>query len=58
MPREVVAAVPDAWLLDEPGFGTPDEVRDAYVTHLAARARVSARWLPQHLPDRAPLPAR
>jgi hypothetical protein len=44
--RRVVAAVPDAWLADEPGFGTPDDVRDAYVTHLAARARASARWLP------------
>ncbi|MFG2291604.1 HipA family kinase [Streptomyces sp. NPDC048595] len=55
--REIVAAVPDAWLLDEPGFGTPDEVRDAYVTHLAARARISARWLPRDLPDRASFPA-
>ncbi|WEB44966.1 hypothetical protein MOV08_40540 [Streptomyces yunnanensis] len=45
--RRVTAAVPDAWLTDEPGFGTPDDVRDAYVTHLAARARVSARWLPK-----------
>ncbi|MFH8582804.1 HipA family kinase [Streptomyces celluloflavus] len=48
--RRVAAAVPDVWLAGEPGFGTPDDVRDAYVTHLAARARVSARWLPGDLP--------
>lgn len=30
--------VPDAWLLDEPGFDGPDEVRDAYSRVLAARA--------------------
>ncbi|PJN40306.1 hypothetical protein CG747_11420 [Streptomyces sp. CB02959] len=48
--RRVVAAVPDAWLADEPGFGTPDDVRDAYVTHLASRARESARWLPKDMP--------
>ncbi|MFF2144620.1 HipA family kinase [Kitasatospora sp. NPDC058190] len=47
--RRVVAAVPDAWLADEPGFGTPDDVRDAYVTHLASRARVSAHWLPKDM---------
>ncbi|MFI9048422.1 hypothetical protein [Streptomyces sp. NPDC053427] len=50
--REVVAPVPDAWLVDEPGFITPDEIRDASVTHLAARARVSTRWLPTHFPGR------
>ncbi|MFB7631146.1 HipA family kinase [Streptomyces sp. NPDC056149] len=44
--REVVAAVPDAWLVGEPGFAAPEEVRDAYVAHLAARARESGRWLP------------
>ncbi|GGV05726.1 hypothetical protein GCM10010211_85670 [Streptomyces albospinus] len=37
---------PDARLADEPGCGTPDDVRDAYVTHLASGARASARWLP------------
>ncbi|AKH81020.1 hypothetical protein AA958_01260 [Streptomyces sp. CNQ-509] len=35
---EVVAAVPDEWLADEPGFGSPAEVRAAYVETLAARA--------------------
>ncbi|WP_335936468.1 hypothetical protein [Streptomyces sp. PTD5-9] len=44
--REVVSAVSDAWLADEPGFASAQAVRDAYVTHLDARARDSARWLP------------
>ncbi|WP_367039665.1 HipA family kinase [Streptomyces sp. Je 1-332] len=32
------ADVPDAWLVDEPGFDDPDAVRRAYVTALLARA--------------------
>ncbi|MDT0455043.1 hypothetical protein RM550_04720 [Streptomyces sp. DSM 41527] len=44
--REVVTAIPDAWLTHEPGFTTPDELRDAYVAHLAARAKISTQWLP------------
>ncbi|MEV7086804.1 HipA family kinase [Streptomyces sp. NPDC093085] len=47
--RRLAAAVPDVWLAGEPGFGTPDDVRDAYVAHLASRARYSARWLPQEM---------
>ncbi|WP_447036133.1 HipA family kinase [Streptomyces sp. DSM 118878] len=35
---EVTAEVPDAWLVDEPGFGTPDDVRHAYVAALLPRA--------------------
>ncbi|CAL9597000.1 HipA family kinase [Streptomyces sp. enrichment culture] len=35
---EVTAAVPDAWLDGEPGFGTPDELRRAYARPLLARA--------------------
>jgi hypothetical protein len=35
---EVAAQVPDEWLVDEPGFDTPDDVRRAYVDVLAARA--------------------
>ncbi|MEV1024718.1 HipA family kinase [Streptomyces sp. NPDC050264] len=50
--REVVALVPDAWLTDEPGFESPDAVRDAYVTYLLARARSSAVWLPTDFPSR------
>ncbi|MET9109020.1 HipA family kinase [Streptomyces zhihengii] len=34
----VAADVPDDWLVGEPGFGTPDDVRRAYVGALLARA--------------------
>lgn len=34
---ECAAAVPDEWLVDEPGFDGPDELRAAYVRALAAR---------------------
>ncbi|MER5953588.1 HipA family kinase [Streptomyces sp. NPDC001893] len=51
MLREITALVPDAWLTDEPGFATPDEVREAYVSYLAARARTSAAWLPTDFPS-------
>ncbi|MFI9027698.1 HipA family kinase [Streptomyces sp. NPDC053560] len=37
---EVVADVPDEWLVDEPGFESAEEVRQAYVRTLAARAAV------------------
>ncbi|MFJ8823065.1 HipA family kinase [Streptomyces sp. NPDC102467] len=55
--REVVALVPDAWLTGEPGFDTPDAVRDAYVSYLLARARSSAAWLPTDFPSRDELAA-
>jgi hypothetical protein len=35
---EVTAEIPDAWLTDEPGFDTPDELRAAYARPLLARA--------------------
>ncbi|MFF9204987.1 HipA family kinase [Streptomyces sp. NPDC014986] len=35
---EVTAAIPDVWLTGEPGFGTPDELRQAYARPLIARA--------------------
>ncbi|MFE3853722.1 HipA family kinase [Streptomyces griseorubiginosus] len=35
---EVTAEIPDAWLADEPGFDTPDELRRAYVRPLLLRA--------------------
>jgi hypothetical protein len=44
--REVLALVPSAWLADEPGFATADEVRNAYVDHLARRLAVRDRWRP------------
>jgi hypothetical protein len=44
--RGVVGLVPDEWLVDEPGFSSVEEVREAYVKHLVAR--VSDRnWLPE-----------
>ncbi len=44
--REVVALVPEEWLAEEPGFGSVAELREAYVTQLAARAAASTAWLP------------
>lgn len=44
--REVVGLVPDEWLADEPGFGSVEELRRAYVDHLGARAAASELWLP------------
>jgi hypothetical protein len=35
---EVTAAVPDEWLVDEPGFDNTDALRRAYVAPLLARA--------------------
>ncbi|GAA1422332.1 hypothetical protein GCM10009601_23640 [Streptomyces thermospinosisporus] len=49
--RSIAAEVPDAWLADEPGFATPDAAREAYVSHLHARARASAAWLPTDFPS-------
>ncbi|MGW5633697.1 HipA family kinase [Streptomyces sp. NPDC003832] len=37
---EVTAEIPDAWLADEPGFDTPDDLRRAYARPLLARAAV------------------
>ncbi|MBM7172303.1 hypothetical protein JQK87_28710 [Streptomyces sp. G44] len=55
--RDIVGLVPDAWLAGEPGFASPDEVREAYVGHLLARARSSAAWLPTGFPTRGELAA-
>ena len=40
------AAVPDLWLADEPEFGAPDAVREAYVTVLSRRLEQRDSWLP------------
>ncbi|CAM5710136.1 hypothetical protein [Streptomyces afghaniensis 772] [Streptomyces afghaniensis] len=37
---DVTAQIPDAWLTDEPGFDTPDDLRRAYARSLLARAAV------------------
>jgi hypothetical protein len=44
--RAATAAVPDAWLADEPGFASPEAVRDAYVEVLAARLAQRETWVP------------
>ncbi|MEW9518102.1 HipA family kinase [Streptomyces tubercidicus] len=36
---EIAADVPDEWLVDEPGFDSPDVLRQAYVQTLLARSR-------------------
>ncbi|MEU1400951.1 HipA family kinase [Streptomyces sp. NPDC005728] len=55
--RAVVAEVPDAWLAEDAGFATPDDVRAAYVDHLLARVRLSGQWLPTDFPSREELAA-
>ncbi|MCX5058681.1 hypothetical protein OG895_04145 [Streptomyces sp. NBC_00201] len=35
---EVTAEIPDVWLVDEPGFDSPDDLRRAYARPLLARA--------------------
>ncbi|MFF7377231.1 HipA family kinase [Streptomyces massasporeus] len=35
---DVTAQIPDTWLLDEPGFATPDDLRQAYARPLLTRA--------------------
>ena len=44
--RQAVALVPDVWLVDEPGFDGPDDVRAAYVDHLLRRLAARSVWQP------------
>jgi hypothetical protein len=39
--------VPDEWLADEPGFGSPEEVCEAYVGYLSTRVAGPREWFPQ-----------
>jgi hypothetical protein len=55
--RRILAEVPDAWLADDPAFGTPDAARKAYVAFLHARVRASSAWLPTDFPSREELAA-
>ncbi|MEU2062595.1 HipA family kinase [Streptomyces sp. NPDC013455] len=55
--RGIVAEVPDAWLAEDAGFATPDDVRDAYVGYLVERVRLSPQWLPTDFPGREQLAA-
>ena len=43
---EAAAAIPDQWLEDEPGFGSPEEVRAAYAEVLLGRLAQAGAWLP------------
>ena len=42
---EVLSLVPDGWLVDEPGFATADDVREAYVDVLVRRTAAPGTWL-------------
>ncbi|MGV9338812.1 HipA family kinase [Streptomyces sp. NPDC003688] len=55
--RRVVAEVPDAWLAEDAGFATPDDVRAAYVDYLLDRVRLSEQWLPTDFPSREEIAA-
>lgn len=57
--RSAVDAVPERWLVDEPGFGGPEELRAAYVAQVLARRDARDAWLPglrATLADRAERP--
>jgi hypothetical protein len=43
--RSIVGLVPEEWLADEPGFGSVEEVRSAYVAYLSARLREPRTWV-------------
>ena len=44
--QAAVAAIPEAWLVDEADFAGPDDVRAAYVGRLTARLAARPAWLP------------
>lgn len=44
--RRVVGLVPEEWLVDEPGFDSVEQVREAYVDHLLRRV-ADRSWLPE-----------
>jgi hypothetical protein len=43
--RSVVDMIPEAWLVSEPGFGSAEEVRSAYVSYLSTRLREPRAWV-------------
>ena len=43
--RRIVDLVPDEWLVAEPGFGSVEEVRSAYVAYLSERLREPRAWV-------------
>ncbi|BFV60489.1 hypothetical protein KCMC57_up55930 [Kitasatospora sp. CMC57] len=44
---KAVAAIPEVWLTDEPGFDGPEAVRAAYLEKLTARLAGRRDWLPE-----------
>jgi hypothetical protein len=43
--RAVIDLIPAEWLADEPGFGSVEEVRSAYVAYLNTRLREPRAWV-------------
>ena len=43
--RSVVDLIPAEWLADEPGFGSAEEVRSAYVAYLHTRLQARRVWV-------------
>jgi hypothetical protein len=43
--RAVIDLIPAEWLADEPGFGSVEEVRSAYVAYLRTRLREPRAWV-------------
>lgn len=41
----IVDLIPDEWLAGEPGFGSVEEVRSAYVAYLSGRVRGPRAWV-------------
>jgi hypothetical protein len=43
--RAIVDMIPEEWLADEPGFGSIEEVRSAYVAYLSSRLQEPRAWV-------------
>jgi hypothetical protein len=43
---QAAAEIPEVWLVGEPGFDRPDQVRAAYVSQLSRRLAARQAWLP------------
>ena len=52
---EILASVPDAWLLPEPGIPTPDEKRAAYVDYFVRRLNGASSFIEEAVRARAAL---
>jgi hypothetical protein len=43
--RSIVDMIPEEWLTEEPGFGSAEEVRSAYVAYLSTRLQAPRAWV-------------